>query len=184
MKKKFKAFTLVEMLIVMGIIIILMAVGITAGRYAINRANDVAHQNAVDNFYTAVQAYYADNRAFPDSSISDLTLSDMIDPTNEEEDYYIGEYMDQGAFDGGTQATYYYMTDDLQQEVLICVSLYGQSDGGQEGDFYCNGNSFGSTEIFSPTIADKVIPRGEELDESPQAETFDIQQDWDGDAWE
>ena len=53
MSNKYKGFTLVEMLIVMGIIIILMVVGITAGRFAINRANDAAHRNAADQIYTS-----------------------------------------------------------------------------------------------------------------------------------
>ncbi|NLZ24414.1 prepilin-type N-terminal cleavage/methylation domain-containing protein, partial [Candidatus Dojkabacteria bacterium] len=38
MNRKYSGFTLIEMLIVMGIIIILMIVGITAARFAINRA--------------------------------------------------------------------------------------------------------------------------------------------------
>ena len=65
MSKKYSGFTLVEMLIVMGIIIILTVVGITAGRFAINRANDVAHRNAADQVYTSLQAYYTDNRRYP-----------------------------------------------------------------------------------------------------------------------
>jgi type II secretory pathway pseudopilin PulG len=187
MKKRLKAFTLVEMLIVMGIIIILMTVGITAGRYAINRANDVAHQNAVDNFYTAVQAYYADHREFP---LKD-GASGMTTPgfkgllTDSDKDYYIGEYMEEGAFDGGTEATYYYAVDDLGQEVMICVSLFGTNENGRAGDFYCNGNSFGSTEIFTTAITDKIIPRAENGDTAPtgQDSAFTIIHDWDGSDW-
>jgi type II secretory pathway pseudopilin PulG len=183
MKKNFKAFTLVEMLIVMGIIIILMAVGITAGRYAINRANDVAHQNAVDNFYTALTAYYADNRQFPEP-ITGVTFSAMLDPLNEEQDYYIGEYMDEGAFDGGTAATYYYDIDDLAQEVMVCVSLFGDSTSQRPGEFYCNGNGFGSSATGLVTIADKTIDRTASLHTAPNDQTFDMQQTWDGTDWE
>ncbi|MDD3474959.1 MAG: type II secretion system protein [Candidatus Dojkabacteria bacterium] len=182
MDKRFKAFTLVEMLIVMGIIIILMAVGITAGRYAINRANDVAHQNAVDNMYTAVQAYYADHRSYP--AIENFSTA-LTDDTVE---YYIGEYMDDGAFDGGTAATYYYATDTLQQEVLVCVSLFGQYDSGIDGDFYCNGNGFGSENLLNGSITDKIVPRIQEgtttLDQSPMGEAFNTQQNWlDDSTW-
>ncbi|NLB12299.1 hypothetical protein GX830_02930, partial [Candidatus Dojkabacteria bacterium] len=59
-RKSYKAFTFVEMLIVMGILIILMVIGIAAGRYAINRANRVAHQNAADQLYQTLQAYYTE----------------------------------------------------------------------------------------------------------------------------
>jgi len=182
MRKSFKAFTLVEMLIVMGIIIILMAVGITAGRFAINRANDVAHQNAVDNIYTAMQAYYADNRRYPVPG-EGVKFTEML--ANDEEEYYIGEYLDDGAFDGGTAATYFYDTDDLAQEIVICVSLYGEADqAGREGEFYCNGNGFGSTSSGLAKVTDKIISRGPEFDTSPNAQTFDMQQVWDGDGWE
>ena len=186
MKKRFKAFTLVEMLIVMGIIIILMAVGITAGRYAINRANDVAHQNAVDNIYTAVQAYYADNRGYPIPETG-VAFSDMLDETNSAQDYYIGEYLDDGAFDGGTEATYFYDVDDLGQEVIICVSLFGiPAADTRQGDFYCNGNGFGSDALGLVSISEKVINREQTtgtFDVTPMAEDFDMQQAWDGDTW-
>jgi type II secretory pathway pseudopilin PulG len=184
MRKNFKAFTLVEMLIVMGIIIILMAVGITAGRYAINRANDVAHQNAVDNFYTASQAYYADNRTFPNIEDFDAALIGGDDTTDD-----ISEYMDEGAFDGGTEATYYYATDDLGQEVLVCVSLFGPANETgtlREGDFYCNGNAFGTTTSGMPEIDGKITERDTDASHhTPGGDTnFDVSQNWDGDGWE
>ncbi len=187
MKKTFKAFTLVEMLIVMGIIIILMAVGITAGRYAINRANDVAHQNAVDNIYTALQAYYADNREFPTAPTTGGFKTMMTDnATTGWEDWYIGEYMDDGAFDGGTEATYYYDTDSLRQEVIVCVSLFGQATTGNGimGDYYCNGNAFGTGATDIVLITERTIPRTDATETSPTGAAFDVVSQWDGDAWE
>jgi type II secretory pathway pseudopilin PulG len=187
MKKRFKAFTLVEMLIVMGIIIILMTVGITAGRYAINRANDVAHQNAVDNFYTAAQAFYADNRKFP-VPVAGIGFEEMLTDTTTVgyEAYYIGEYMEEGAFDGGTEATFYYDTDDLAQEVVICVSLFGQATAanGRLGDFYCNGNAFGTSASGIVSLDDKLTPRQSATETSPLGATFDVMSQWDGEAWE
>jgi len=180
MRKEYKAFTLVEMLIVMGIIIILMAIGITAGRFAINRANDVAHRNAVDNFYTAVQAYYADNRLFPTFANFDLALNT---PDNDNDD--IGEYMDDGAFDGGTAATYYYAVDNLAQEVMICVSLYGSAiiDVDREGEYYCNGNAFGTDTGDMVQLDGKVIEHVPGVDTEPGGDgNFDVSQEWD-DGW-
>jgi len=150
MRKSFKAFTLVEMLIVMGIIIILMAVGITAGRYAINRANDVAHQNAVDNIYIALQAYYTDNREFPNGT-GNATPAELIDGG------VLAEYMDSGTFDGGTEATYLYEVDTtLGQSVLVCVTLGGIEDVKGRG-IYCNGNGFNDSAVLSGAVSDKNI---------------------------
>jgi hypothetical protein len=56
--------------IVMGIIIILMAVGIASGRFAIRRANKIEHQNAAEQIYQAAQSYYSDNREYPIESAS------------------------------------------------------------------------------------------------------------------
>lgn len=133
---KYKAFTLVEMLIVMGILIILMAVGIVAGRFAINRANDISHKNAADQIYTALQSYYTDHREFVDG---DNTPAELITDDN-----LLGSYMDNGAFQGGTAATYYYIVSDNHQIVLICVSKGGIEDDKELG-IYCNGNGFGGT---------------------------------------
>lgn len=141
-KNLYEAFTLVEMLIVMGILIILMAVGITAGRFAINRANDVAHQNAVDQIYTALQAYYTDHREFPNNGTA-YTPATLIGTETTPGPLY--DYLDQGSFNGGTEATYYYVVEDTQQQsVLVCVSLGGANDDKDRG-FYCSGNGFNDT---------------------------------------
>ncbi len=123
-----------------------MAVGITAGRFAINRANDVAHQNAVDQIYTGLQAYYTDNREFPAPA---ETPQGMLSATGA-----LGKYLDNGAFNGGTEATFYYSASTTDQQVVfICVSLGGLADTKNLG-FYCNGNGFGSTATdFLPGVA-------------------------------
>jgi hypothetical protein len=68
------------------------------------------------------------------------------------------------------------------QEVLVCVSLFGQYDSQMPGDFYCNGNAFASDtgDLFgnSITIGDKVVPRTEALEEQPGGATFDLYQNW------
>ena len=137
MRKRFyQAFTLVEMLIVMGILIILMVVGIAAGRYAINRANRVAHQNAADQIYQGLQAYYTENRVFPEPG----DISTMIDDETGE----LWEYMDSGDFQGGAPADYVYIANTGlvdRQSVLICVTLGGPDDQLQRG-IYCSGNGF------------------------------------------
>lgn len=153
MNRKYSGFTLVEMLIVMGIIIILMVVGITAGRFAINRANDVAHKNAVDQVYTSLQAYYTDNREYPtnqDCGDAACTVESLV--SNGAAGYLV-PYIDQDSFDGGSEATYFYGVggDGGDQAVLVCVSLRGNADDNadrDDGEIYCNGNGFG-TEVLS-----------------------------------
>jgi Tfp pilus assembly protein PilE len=178
-KNNYSAFTLVEMLIVMGILIILMAIGITAGRFAINRANDVAHQNAVDKIFTAAQAYYTDNREFPAITSLELSMSSACG----EDDVCINQYLEAGEFDGGTDATYYYQVqEDLQQEMMICVSLGGVEDQTFRG-FYCNGNGFGSSELgLTTAIDDKNIENAGD-DIAPLDNTFDLQADWEDGDW-
>jgi type II secretory pathway pseudopilin PulG len=142
MKKRFKAFTLVEMLIVMGIIIILMALGIASGRFAIRRANRIEHQNAAENIYQAMQAYYSDNREYPCKD-DVCTPMELMSPTAT--DPVLSEYVDD--FEGGTEATYMYMTSPLgsAQEALICVTYGGAGDVNQLGIF-CTGNAIGMTD--------------------------------------
>jgi type II secretory pathway pseudopilin PulG len=179
------AFTLVEMLIVMGILIILMVVGVTAGRFAINRANDVAHQNAVDQIYQGLQAYYTDNRAFPTGSdVATMLASDGV----------LYKYLDAGAFKGGTEASFFYFVGGMNgdQAVLVCVSLRGNADGNDDrddGSYYCNGNGFGVTEDFAPNITNKTSVNGDTATGADYsaillaAEAIEPS-NWNGSAWE
>ncbi|MHC1716936.1 MAG: type II secretion system protein [Candidatus Dojkabacteria bacterium] len=179
------AFTLVEMLIVMGILIILMVIGITAGRFAINRANDVAHQNAADQIYQGLQAYYTDNRAFPTGA----TVEEMLVADG---DLY--KYLDSGAFKGGTEASYFYFVGGMNgdQAVLVCVSLRGNAaanDDRDDGSYYCNGNGFGVTEDFAPSITNKNSVNGDAGTGADYAAILlagesTTPSDWNGNAWE
>ena len=137
-RKSYKAFTFVEMLIVMGILIILMVIGIAAGRYAINRANRVAHQNAADQLYQTLQAYYTENRQFPEAEL----LEDMLS-----EGGTLYEYTE-GDFNGGAPATYHYFAQEgtVRQAVLVCVTLGGHDDELKRG-IYCTGNGFGTADV-------------------------------------
>ncbi len=138
MNRKYSGFTLVEMLIVMGIIIILMAVGITAGRFAINRANDVAHQDAADKLFVAAQAYMTDFREYPEVADWDVALANGVacgTPCLE-------EYLSAGEFEGGTDTTFYYWTDT--KSALVCVALGGPGDEDGRG-YYCTGNGINAT---------------------------------------
>jgi type II secretory pathway pseudopilin PulG len=156
MKKDFKAFTLVEMLIVMGIIIILMAVGIASGRFAIRRANKIEHQNAAEQIYQAMQSYYSDKREYPGKGaiepIGDIVSGENLDDLEDS----IAEYIDD--FDGGSEATYAYQVDASGQQVIICVTYGGAGDANNLG-MYCTGNAIGSTDFDSTPM-----PSAKDLD--------------------
>lgn len=153
-ENKYLAFTLVEMLIVMGIIVILMAVGIASGRFAIQRANKIEHQNAADQIYQALQSYYTDNREYPNTAAvatgSPMDIGALI---TDETATGLGSYIDE--FDGGSDATYLYMAESTGQEAIVCVSLGGQKDVNELG-YYCTGNGFDGNMTVSTGLSKDV----------------------------
>ena len=135
--KKYSGFTLIEMLIVMGIIIILMAAGIAGGRFAIQRANRIQKQNSVDNIEQALWGYYTDNRSFPRDSVGSnpagVTPEDLL--TNSD---YLANYMDAGQFDGGIDGNFWYFVEiGRGQEFVVCGELHSDDE---EAGIYCAGN--------------------------------------------
>ncbi len=197
-KRVYKAFTLVEMLVVMGILIILMVVGIAAGSFALNRASDVAHRNGADQIYEGLQAYYVDHRSYPAAKECGDTKTEPCTPAKlmVEEDK-LGEYMELGSFNGGSGATYMYFVGGANddQAVLVCVTMRGIWDINVERDdgaVYCAGNGFdtenmsdGSLRIKITTpLIEKTTEAGTEwdyfkADENPYATSSD----WDDNAW-
>lgn len=185
-KNSYGAFTLVEMLIVMGILIVLMVIGITAGRFAINRANDVAHQNAVDQIYQGLQAYYTDNRIYPgnpECGNAACTIEGLMGTVASPG--ILGAYLDSGAFNGGTKATFsYFVAAADQQTVLVCVTLGGFStDINLLRGVYCNGNGFGVAGLISAgvTVSEKsmtTVTTG-----AAEAIVNAGGSDWDGKTW-
>jgi type II secretory pathway pseudopilin PulG len=148
MRKEYKAFTLVEMLIVMGIIIILMAVGIASGRFAIRRANKIEHQNAAEQLYQALQSYYTDNREYPGTETVDALVTGI---GLGEADNSIADYIDD--FDGGSDASYSYTVDGTGQETIVCVTYGGLGDENALG-IYCTGNGIAGTIANAPSVKD------------------------------
>jgi prepilin-type N-terminal cleavage/methylation domain-containing protein len=150
---RYKGFTLVEVLIVMGILIILMAIGITAGRFAIQRADRVHHQDAADQLYTALVKYKLDNKEYPrlgscSSCIEEQFFAEALGFKGTRD--VIKAYYEEGVFDGGTDATYYYHVDPVNaQFAIVCVSLGGIDDEAEKG-FYCTGDGIGTEPVGNP----------------------------------
>lgn len=149
MKKRYTAFTLVEMLIVMGILILLMAIGIAIGRYAIQRSQNVKHMDAARNLYSALIKYKLDHKAYPaigtcNGCIEKEFFAYALGYNGTTSNYLLKPYSDEDSkFDGGSDATYYYAVDqDNEQAVVVCVSLGGVDDENNQG-FYCTGDGIG-----------------------------------------
>lgn len=201
-KKVYGAFTLVEMLVVMGILIILMVVGISAGSFALNRASDVAHRNAADQLYEGLQAYYVDHRSYPEpneckdeagAAVACTPEALMRDPD------MLGGYMDLGAFSGGSGATFIYFVGgpNNDQAVLVCVTMRGTWEtnvGRDDSAVYCAGNGFGQDNMSDGFINIGPIesPLIEETNPDQAAEwaffsatdnPYVTSSDWDGQAW-
>ena len=200
-KRVYGAFTLIEMLVVMGILIILMVVGIAAGSFALNRASDVAHRNAADQLYEGLQAYYVDHRSYPEpteckdpdtgASVHCSPKNLMIDPD------MLGEYMDLGAFSGGSGATFMYLVGgpNADQVVLVCVTMRGDWEtnlGRDDSAVYCAGNGFNQSNMSDGfTSIGPITSPLIEMTNPDQAtewaffagDRFLTSSDWDGQAW-
>jgi len=177
----YKAFTLIEMLIVMGILVILMVVGVAAGRFAIDRANQIAHQNGATQLYQALQSHFTDYGRFPDGT---RTLKVMTEDTANIEGA-LGKYLDMGSFKGGSEADYYYFVNPTKQAVIVCVTLGGQGDVTEKG-ISCVGNGFSDDGITVGT--NQMITKEYHEYSTTDAEYLGIKAStnksfWNGDGW-
>jgi type II secretory pathway pseudopilin PulG len=156
MRRRYKAFTLVEMLIVMGILIVLISIGVMVGRYAIQNAQDVKHKDAVRILYTALVKYKNINGAYPalgtcNGCIEREFFAYSLGYNGTPDNYILKEYANEDkVFNGGTDATYYYAVDSVDQRfVVVCVSLGGIDDEDERG-FYCKGDGIGVLPEINP----------------------------------
>lgn len=87
MDRKFKAFTLVEIMIVVAIIVILTSLAVPGLMVSRVTANEGAAKTTLKAIATACESYYACNFEYP-SDMSDLTEAN---PSYINEDYTAGE---------------------------------------------------------------------------------------------
>lgn len=138
------------MLIVMGILILLLAIGIAVGRYAVQRSQDVKHMDAAKGLYAALIKYKLDHRSYPtlggtcSSCIEKEFFAYALGYNGTPNNYILKPYTDEDSqFEGGSDATYYYAVDETDQQfVVVCVSLGDVDDENQRG-FYCTGDGIG-----------------------------------------
>jgi prepilin-type N-terminal cleavage/methylation domain-containing protein len=159
--KKTKAFTLIEMLIVMGIIVILIGVGLMVGRWALRRSNRTHHMDAARNLEIALLKYKNEEGEVPkclnesDCEPDTEFFANVLGYTNQPA--ILKEYLEEYPFDGGNDATYYYATDDLGQFFVVCVSLGGIDDE-QNFGYYCTGTGIGFVPEATPIPKQELEP--------------------------
>jgi len=150
---RYKAFTLLEVLLVMGILIILMAIGIAVGRYAIARADRIQHQDAAEQLFSSLVKYKLDNKEYPRlgncaNCIQEQFFAEALGFKGTMP--VLKEYFEKDVFDGGTDATYYYYVEPFSaQFVVVCVSLGGIDDENNKGH-YCTGDGIGNQPVGNP----------------------------------
>jgi type II secretory pathway pseudopilin PulG len=157
--KKQKAFTLVEVLIVMGILIILIGAAIMISRSAIRRANKIEHQDAVRNIEAGLIQFKNENKVVP--RVGDTcaycyeseVVAKMLGYSGGNGE--IEEFLDESPFQGGSDATYYYATDDIGQFFVVCVSFGGVDDESELG-YYCTGTGIGFIPENQPITKNEI----------------------------
>jgi type II secretory pathway pseudopilin PulG len=161
--KKTKAFTLIEVLIVMGILIILIGLSVAVGRWAIRRSNEIQHRSAAQQLEKALLRYKNENKYVPKRNqggrdfFAEALGYSGTDPM-------LKEYLEVIPFDGGTDATYYYATDDLGQYFVVCVSFGGLNDENHRG-YYCTGTGIGFVPEGNPITKQEIDPEPDDLEQ-------------------
>lgn len=166
--KKYKGFTLVELLIVMGIIAVLAVLGVAVARFAIQRSNNIQHTDAVKELVRTAALYNGDYQEYPDPA----SFTELLTTVN--------TYSD--AFDPGGNATYYYFVSADKKKYLFCVSFGGWADVDDQGG-YCDGDGIGelpegvvnkisAKELGNPLFTNRVELR----------KTLGVWSNWDSDA--
>ena len=166
--KKYKGFTLVELLIVMGIIAVLAVLGIAVARFAIQRSNNIQHADAVRELVHAVTLYHNDYQEYPDpTSFTELVTT-------------LGTFTE--AFDPGANASYYYFVSTDKQKYLICVSYGGWADVDDQGG-YCDGEGIGKLpEEVANRIDEKQLANPKFTNRVELRKQFGLWSNWDSDA--
>ena len=113
------------------------------------QSQDIKHQDAARNLYSALVKYKLDHKAYPmlgncSGCIEDEFFSYALGFNGTQDQHILLEYLEEeSGFDGGTDATYYYAVDQYDEQfVLVCVSLGGIDDEKEKG-FYCIGDGLG-----------------------------------------
>lgn len=140
-----KAFTLVELLVVISIMAILTIVTVSQFRTARKRANDVARKGDLNAVAKALQLYFADYGVLPESEDGKIKIgASPIDWGGEFKDETGYVYMIKLPQENttGDWPEYCYKTDSTRKKYALFAKLEVESDGECENnEFDCGGVS-------------------------------------------
>lgn len=147
--RKEKGFSLVELLVVMGIMAVLIMIAIAGLGFAMRRSRNTARQSAVSNLDKALAAYYTDHQEYPSAADMEyLVESSLVD------------YLE-GSWDGGSGGSEYcYKTNADNLTYLVCCSQEALTGN---GDYFCKGPGIGS-DGFPDTKTPAAPPTGATCD--------------------
>ncbi len=118
-------FTLITMLVAIGVIAILLGIGSQGYRLAKERSEIVALTGRANQFSTALQLYYQNNRAFPNAYPADLQ-SDLA-PYIKSPDFFVVPANSDAGAEAVNRAYVAPVENDLDRYVLSFDSAYDDS---------------------------------------------------------
>lgn len=135
-----KAFTLVELLVVISIMAILTIVTVSQFRTARKRANDVARKGDLNSVAKALQLYFADYGELPAASEGKIMIKERQIEWGEEfkdsTDYIYMVKLPKENKTGGWPE-YCYKTDSTRKKYALFAKLEVESDGECKGNYSC-----------------------------------------------
>lgn len=135
MKQKQKGFTLLELLVVIGIIGILVGIGTISYQSAQQKTRDSRRRSDLKAISNAFEQYYAENGSYPDPS-SEESCSDYT------------EYLAGSAPTDPVSGSVYVESDDCTaSSYCVCVELEGEGTGNAY-DASCTWSGSGSKDYF------------------------------------
>jgi len=166
-KREYKGFTLVEMVVVMGVLIILMGVGIVGTRAYLDNANATKIRSTVSEIYKASASWKQTHGTYPiprstktrtDSGAQVTALSQLFTQNT-----LLKSYFPNGLDLGSAPYTFMYMTDTSGNYVLICAALGGNLSSTDVTNvlskgIYCDGDGFRQSSLVSASFNTKEVP--------------------------
>jgi prepilin-type N-terminal cleavage/methylation domain-containing protein len=168
--KDMRAFTLVELLVVMAILAVLIALSIAGIGYALRRSRNTARHAATENMIISLEAYYTDYASYP----SEQSLAAIFGPAEEEGDFILKEYSE-STWDAPPSSVFYYKDDGRTDPQLytVCVNQEVWNET-VEYEWICQGTGVGSDgfPMREPAQSEECLTCAGQVGY------------WNGDAWE
>lgn len=118
-----KAFTLVEILVVVTIISLLASIAAVSYSRFVKQSRDARRKTDVEQIRAAIELYRTFKGSYPTSIIFDGTGS-ITDGTA----VYMSKVPNDPMFNGPMANTYYYTSSDPYQDYTLCTYTEGETD--------------------------------------------------------